>query len=187
MRTLRTAVAVAVLVLAGCSGTRDQAADEPSGSPTPSASSSATSPASLWPTPVAYGPATLVTGSDAFSVDMGTATTDADGTIHDRGAFRSTLTCDDERVAGRMVAQWNTSRWDGALIQWGRARITNDGGRWVGRYTGVFTAKTFDMITWWFTGTGGYEGLSMYMWEETSGGPEGTFHALVFPGGVPPR
>lgn len=68
-----------------------------------------------------------------------------------------TLKSDDERVTGTQVAPWSTDRWgtqyDGVLVPWGTSRITNSGGGWVGRYTGVYTPKTHDTITWWFTGT----------------------------------
>lgn len=191
MRTACAALAVAAMVLAGCASDTD---DRPATSKTSASSSNSdvtTTPPPPPPTAIDYGPVTLVTGSDTFSYDEGRVKKDPDGTSHSRhGWYRSTLKSNDERVTGTHVATWNSDRWgtlyDGALIQWGTARITTRGGGWVGRYTGIYTSKTHDVLTWWFTGTGGYEGLSMYLWEETSGGFEATFHALIFPGDPPP-
>ena len=186
MRTALAALAVVALSLSGCSGGTDERTATTPGSP-PTSAVTPTPPPSV----ISYGPVTLVTGTDTFTLDHGSSTTDPDGTMHYRGGgFRSTLKSDDKRVSGTQVATWSTDRWgtpyDGALVQWGTSRITNSGGGWVGRYTGVYTPKTYDMITWWFTGTGGYRGLSMYMWETTSGGFEATFNALIFPGRPPP-
>jgi hypothetical protein len=185
MRAGFAALAAVALVLSGCSGGTEKQAATTSRSPA-AVTASPTSP----PTPIAYGPATLVTGTDVFSVNEGTVTTDADGSSHSRnGGFHSTLICADKRVAGTQVATWSSDRWgtesSGALVQWGTARISNSGGGWIGRYTGVYTSETHDVITWWFTGTGGYKGLSMYMWEQTSTGFEAPFQALVFPGSPP--
>lgn len=188
MRAAFAALSVVALVLSGClGGTDERTAAAPDSPPT----SAVTTTPTLPETAIAYGPVTLVTGTDTFTLDHGTATTESDGTMHYRGGgFHSTLKSDDKRVTGTQVATWSTDRWgtafDGALVQWGKARITTSGGGWVGRYTGVYTSKTYDVITWWFTGTGGYKGLSMYMWETTSGGFEATFHALIFPGRPPP-
>lgn len=188
MRAMAAALAATVLVVSGCSGGTD---DEAKTTGTRSSSPAVTVAPAAPPTSVDYGPVTLVTGTDTFSLDEGRVRSDPDGTSHSRGGgFRSTLESDDERVSGTHVATWSTDRWgtqyDGALVQWGKSRITNAGGAWVGRYTGIYTPKTHDMMTWWFTGTGGYEGLTMYMWETTSGGFEATFRALVFPGEPPP-
>ncbi|WP_107772202.1 hypothetical protein [Nocardioides sediminis] len=188
MRAMGAALAATALLVTGCSGGTD---DDARTAGTSSSSPAVTVTPAAPPTSVDYGPVTLVTGTDTFSLDEGRVRSDPDGTSHGRGGrFWSTLESDDERVSGTHVATWSTDRWgtayDGALVQWGKSRITNDGGAWVGRYTGVYTPQTHDMMTWWFTGTGGYEGLSMYMWETTSGGFEATFHALVFPGEPPP-
>jgi hypothetical protein len=188
MRAMGVALAAAALVVTGCSG---GTGDEERTAGTRSSSPAVTVAPAAPPTSVDYGPVTLVTGTDTFSLDEGRVRSDPDGTSHSRGGeFRSTLESDDERVSGTHVATWSTDRWgtvyDGALVQWGKSRITNAGGGWVGRYTGIYTPKTHDVMTWWFTGTGGYEGLSMYLWETTSGGFEATFHALVFPGEPPP-
>lgn len=188
MRAMGAALSAIALVVTGCSGgTGDEAGPTGTTSSSPAVTVAPAAP----PTSVDYGPVTLVTGTDTFSLDEGKVRSDPDGTSHSRGGrFWSTLESDDERVSGTQVATWSTDRWgtayDGALVQWGKSRITNDGGAWVGRYTGIYTPQTHDMMTWWFTGTGGYEGLSMYMWEATTGGFQATFHALVFPGEPPP-
>lgn len=188
MRTTCAVLVALVLVMSGCSSDTTEEAGRGS---TSSSDSTATVPPPAPPTSVDYGPVTLVTGTETFSLDQGRVRTDPDGTSHSRGgSFRSTMESDDPRVRGTQVATWSTDRWgteyDGALVQWGRSRISNPGGGWVGRYSGVYTPQTHDMITWWFTGTGGYEGQTMYLWETTSGGFEATFHALVFPGDPPP-
>lgn len=184
MRFAYAALAAIALVVSGCSPATESGTTTSS----PSPSRSAVSPSSSWPpAPVDYGPVTLVTGSDVWTVVKdGAKTTAPDGTTHTRGRFRSRLESADDRVAGTTVATWNTKRWEGALTQWGEVRITTSTGGWVGRYSGIYTAKTFDVISGWYTGTGGNKGLSMYMWEQGSGGLEVTFQALIVPGKPPP-
>lgn len=186
-RTAGVALAVVALVLGGCAeGAEEQPAPTTSTSTSPSASVS--TPTSTWPPkPIDYGPVTLVTGSDFWTlVDFGAETTDPDGTTHTRGRFSSRLESADERVTGTLKGTWSTDRWRGALVQWGDSRITTSTGAWVGRMTGIYTAETYDVLAGWFTGTGGNQGLSLYLWETSSGGTEATFNALVFPGEPPP-
>jgi hypothetical protein len=142
---------------------------------------------------VPHGPVTLVTGTDAYSLTPYRTTTGPDGTVHQRRwLFSSTLTSRDKRVAGAQEGTWNADRWPGrdddvGMVQWGRSTITNSGGTWVGRYSGVYTPETYDAITWWFTGTGDYKGLSMYLWETPMPTVEDRmmFYALIFPGKPP--
>jgi hypothetical protein len=190
MRVTYAAIAAVVLVLAGCSdGTQEPVATTSTSSPT---SAVTATPASL-PAVVDYGAARLVTGTEIWSLDQGTVMGHGDGTSHSRdGTVHSTFKCADPRVAGTAVGTWNSDRWgtfdNGALVQWGQIRITNSGGAWAGRLAGIYTTETHDVITFWFTGTGKYAGLAMYLWETpTSAAPEFPFTALVFPGAPPPR
>jgi hypothetical protein len=118
---------------------------------------------------VTYGPATLVSGTLTFTVSEGTHTQDPDGvSSHGRhGTFTETLT------------------------QWGTARLTNAGGTWTGTYSGIYTSETGDMITRWCQGSGGYKGLTFYMWlvvprATVDSGPA-HWQGLVFPGNPPPH
>lgn len=135
---------------------------------------------------------TLVYGTDHFAIDsQGDLESRTGGVEHWRGGrFHSRLECDDARIAGDMTATWNSDVTgtynDGALVQWGTARLSNSGGEWVGTFSGVYTSKTRDSLTWWLTGKGDYAGLSLYLWEPSSS-TSGTaqFRALIFPGSPP--
>ena len=71
---------------------------------------------------------------------------------------------------------------------WGTVRMENDGGAWAGRYSGVATPDTGDLVTFWFEGSGGYAGLSYFQWAPMPaslalvGFP---VTGLVFPGAPP--
>ncbi len=118
-------------------------------------------------------------------------TTDPDGTGHSRdGLTACTVVANDSRVSGQQVDQSRLDHWgaadSGALVQWGTSRLQNAGGAWVGRFTGVYTAQTGDTITYWYTGTGGYAGLSYYVWlTEPPVGVTYPIHGMIFPGKPP--
>ena len=122
----------------------------------------------------------------------GTFTTDSDGSMHTRvGAGRAIFVGNDPRITGEETITWNTDRWgsgvtDGAITQWGNAVIETADGTWEGSFSGVMTSDMTDVITWWLSGTGDYEGQSMFMWTtETNLRGEGINYALVFPGSSP--
>jgi len=126
--------------------------------------------------PVAYGPTTLTSGAETCDVELDTAT--------------CTVTNTDPRVAGTVVYTWNNEKWGdmfhGSLVQWGRGRLVNSGGAWDGRYSGIWTSGTGDIINFWYVGTGGYAGLSYYMTTEF---PQNDLslqtRGLIFPGTPP--
>jgi hypothetical protein len=133
----------------------------------------------------------LVSGTVTFTLSQGSLTQDADGVgSHSRhGTFTETLTSSDPRVSGKFVGTWNTDRWDQAAIQWGAGRLTNRGGTWSGPYSGIYTSETGDMITRWCQGSGGYKGLTFYMWlvvppATVDSGPA-HWQGLIFPGNPP--
>jgi hypothetical protein len=69
------------------------------------------------------------------------------------------------------------------------ATITTDEGSWQGTLTGGYTTETSDIITWWYVGTGAYEGMSMFVWiteSNTYAINEHAVYALIFPGTPPP-
>lgn len=178
------------MILVGCS-TADGVTTPPA---VPSSSGTSSTTSSLSP-PVTYGPATLVSGTVTFTVSEGTHTQDADGvSSHSRhGTFTETLTSSDPRVSGEFVGSWNMDHWSQqageALTQWGTARLTNAGGTWTGPYSGIYTSETGDMITRWCQGSGGYKGLTFYMWlvvprATVDSGPA-HWQGLVFPGNPP--
>ena len=47
------------------------------------------------------------------------------------------------------------------------------------------TSETGDILTFWYVGTGGYAGLSYYMWQTVPVGGVGQTHGLIFPGKPP--
>ena len=206
------ALALMVVVCAGCSDDSDQALEEQLAEVTAErdqlaeqlAAAEATAsgePRDEMSTPaeaaIAYG-----TGSaEAFLVgarvnfvvpDQGTLTTDPDGTQHSRnGTVTATLVGNDPRITGTETATWNSDRWgagvhNGAITQWGTTVLETADGTWEGPYAGVFTTATTDVFTYWLTGTGDYEGLSMFMWTtESNQRGEAVYYALIFPGDPP--
>jgi hypothetical protein len=146
------------------------------------------------PTPAAraFGPATVVSGIESCSLQYGT-TTIVGETEQMRGA---TLTCtetaNDPRVSGTTLYTWNYDLWydgrDFAHVQWGTGRIENAGGAWEGTLSGVYSSETHeDALTFWFTGTGGYEGLSYFMRFACGATPGLTVptEGMIFPGEPP--
>ena len=104
-----------------------------------------------------------------------------------------TAVSNDPRVTGTYKATFHTNRWGsdpshGAMVQWGTARLVNSGGVWAGPYSGIFATGRGDIITTWYTGSGGYAGLSYY--EVITVAPTGggwVAVGLIFPGSPPPR
>lgn len=160
--------------------------------PTPPASPDVTPT----PSPRSSGNAVYVTGTQRCLAGAGKVTTDADGETHQRGG---TLWCMNEgidpRVSGEMTGTfefdgWGSSRMNLAFVQWGTVRLENDDGAWVGHYSGAAAPDTGDLVTFWFEGTGGYAGLSYFLWAHMpiSAGPVGfPVVGLIFPGSPPPR
>lgn len=190
-RRIRLLPALTV-VLVGCS----PAGDVTSSPAVPSSGGTSSTTSSL-PPPVTYGLATLVSGTLTFTVSEGIRTQDPDGvSSHSRhGTFTETLTSSDPRVSGEFVGSWNMDHWSQqageALVQWGTARLTNAGGTWTGPYSGIYTSETGDMITRWCQGSGGYRGLTFYMWlvvpKATVDSGPAHWQGLVFPGKPPPH
>ena len=146
------------------------------------------------PTPVTFGPVTVVTGTSRCPGLDFAWTTDADGTKHvrdDYHADRCTLTTDDPRVSGSRSSTWNMDLWgrlgiNHTIVQWGTQRLENDGGAWEGRATGVATMPSSpgDIIAHWYRGTGGYAGLSYF--ELWTGFEPWKIQGQIFPGDPPP-
>ena len=146
---------------------------------------------------IAYGAGTaeaflVGTRVDFALTDLGTLTTDSDGTRHVRNATgHSTFSGNDPRITGGETITWNSDWWgpslsDSALTQWGTAVITTADGTWEGTFSGVYSTATTDVITWWLEGTAAYEGQSMFMWTtESNTRGEGINYALIFPGAPP--
>lgn len=173
-------VAAMVLTATGCAS--ETGTGQSSESRPPSASvvtpSQFPTPTGVPPSlaPVPYGPTTLTSGAETCDVEADTAT--------------CTVTNTDPRVAGTVVYTWNTVKWgdmvNGSLVQWGRGRLVNSGGTWDGRYSGIWTPATGDIINFWYEGTGGYAGLSYYMtYEFPQTGLYWHTRGLIFPGKPP--
>jgi len=146
-----------------------------------------------------YGPVTVVEGISTFiSGDLGTQTTDADGTQHARGGlFTFIEDMNDPRVSGTHTVSalgmdyWGAADGDGgALVQWADERIENEGGAWIGTATGIYSTERGDIVAAWFRGTGGYAGLSYFMLADSLDVENGvTSHyrvrGQIFPGDPP--
>jgi len=164
-------------------------------SPTPtSVPSAAVATPMPTPTPVTYGPVTLVTGTHQCPGLNAGWTQDADDTWQVRDVTAEcTDETDDARVSGTNTASasWNMDFWGnpdaghGAGVQWASVRLENDGGAWEGRLLGVASLPgRGDTMEFWFTGTGGYEGLSYFALY--SGSEPWKIQGQIFPGDPPP-
>ena len=133
----------------------------------PTAAPTETPAPSPTPEPIAYGAATVVSGTESCTFEkQGTTTTDADGTGHYRGAVLScTDTSNDPRVSGPVTYTWEYDGWaQSAHVPRGTGRLENAGGAWDGTMTGSYSTPRGDILLFWFEGSGGYEGLSYAMW-----------------------
>jgi hypothetical protein len=193
MKSASVWAAIVILTATGCASGAGSSGSPTSASPTPS--TSASSPY-VGPTAssIPYGAATLVAGTEDCALNDGALkSTDPDGTEHWRGGSATcSVTNTDPRVAGGAICTWEKDVWpkgteEGALTQWGTCRLENSGGAWAGTYTGMATTETGDILTSWYTGTGGYKGLSYYMWQTVHFDTQGVTHGLIFPGTPPKR
>jgi hypothetical protein len=143
--------------------------------------------------PVSYpGGAIYVTGRITdFALTQGTVATNEDGTSRSRdGTITYTIVSNDPRVAGTVAGSWHSDRWGtptngAAITQWGEATITNDDGTWEAAYNGIWTSTLGDVITRWWQGSGGYEGLTFYM--AATGHSAWEWVGLIYPGPPPPQ
>jgi len=176
MRRISLIIAVSTVILFGTLAAAHSGAGQ-----------TATPPASV-ATPITHGPTTLVTGTiEGFSLSIGTPTVNADGSVsyrNGRASYR--LISNDPRVTGSVTGTWQADTWgsadNGSLVQWGTDVLTNNGGTWEGTFTGIYTSETADMISWWFVGTGAYDGLTFYLLMTDL---EGEWTGLIFPGTPP--
>jgi hypothetical protein len=182
---------------AGASPTEPPVSPSPAGdpsaavvSPTPTPTATATATPTPSATAIAYGPVTVVTGTNDCPGLNPSFTTDPDGTMHVR---KLTVECvdttDDPRVSGTHTATWNMDIWgnpyagSAAGVQWGTVRLENAGGGWEGRLSGVYSSVAGDSIVVWYKGTGGYAGWA-YRELVTGTGPW-TIQGQIFPGDPP--
>jgi hypothetical protein len=146
--------------------------------------------------PVAKGALAAVSGTATCPTgDFGTPTTDADGVHHYRDMlWKCEVRTDDPRVTGTEIAPWKQDLWgtyqqgtrmpvSGASVQWGTARLENDGGAWEGTGSGVWSSDRGDIIAFWYKGTGGYAGLGYF--ELWTGTEPWTIQGQIFPGDPP--
>lgn len=204
-RTRRVVAVLAVLfLLAGCAGAATptpgvsvspSATQTATAIPTPKVTAIASPTVTPTPAPQAWGPAVLVRGVETCVVTPGPlGSPDADGTMHGRGGtLRCTDVANDPRVSGSVSGTFDADAWgpdseEVAFVMWGTLRLENEGGAWEGRYTGANTTETGDMYEVWYTGTGGYAGLSYFQWVTPACAPVQDrleFVGLIFPGPPP--
>ena len=136
---------------------------------------------------------TYVTTEHA-SFDLGSVTgTEALYSARD-GVSVHTNEWTDPRVSGTWTIAFNVDQdpATGHGIQWGTARIENDGGTWEGPFTGMeYKPGETDylMNAGWMTGDGDYAGYTFY-WEvdaEQHGSADPrTWHGVIYRGDPPP-
>lgn len=122
---------------------------------------------------------TIVVGSDGTGPGASAATVDQ--------VWKCQGETDDERLNGEIDIIYNIAGWSGTgAIQWGWARITNEGGTWDGVWSSTVEEGGEQVILSWYQGTGEYEGWS---YTETQKGEyqqaRETF-GIVYPGSPPP-
>jgi hypothetical protein len=112
--------------------------------------------------------------------------------MHGRGgSLRCTDEANDPRGSGSVSGTFDADAWGSdtdAFVMWGTLRLENEGGAWEGRYTGANTTETGDMFEVWYTGTGGYDGLSYFQWVTPACAPVPDrleLVGLIFPGSPP--
>lgn len=188
---------LAVAFLVGACGSGATPTGAPTPPPTakppaaPTAAPTETPAPSPTPEPIAYGAATVVSGTESCTFEkQGTTTTDADGTGRYRGAVLScTDTSNDPRVSGPVTYTWEYDGWaQSAHVQWGTGRLENAGGAWDGTMTGSYSTPRGDILLFWFEGSGGYEGLSYAMWALLSPAEVAWTYpvdGIIFPGSPP--
>jgi hypothetical protein len=160
--------------------------------PTPVATPKPSPTPSPTPTAVAFGPVTVVTGTNTCPSLNPVWTTDPNGTQHVRGlAVECTDTTDDPRVSGTHTASWSADLWGdaaqgvGTLVQWGTVRLANAGGAWEGRLSGVASLPgRGDSIAILYKGTGGYAGLAYF--ELLTGSDPWKIQGQIIQGDPPP-
>jgi hypothetical protein len=187
---------IATILLAGCASSAT-----PPPSPTPATQSPPATPSAALTTPT-LTPAPTPIPTPAITpmpsaVALGETTLTASNYACEIGSSDTPVQCtvvsNDPRVTGAYKATFHSNRWGsdpahGAMVQWGTARLVNAGGVWAGPYSGIFAAGRGDIITTWYTGSGGYAGLSYYETitvAPTGGGWEAV--GLIFPGLPPAR
>jgi len=168
------------------------ASTTPTASTTPVATQTAVATANIASTAATYGPVAVITGNETCDMTAIFGTTSGMGTSvqHSRnGTAKCTDTTNDPRVSGDYTATWNMDYWgtpddtNGAIVQWGTARLVNAGGAWEGRATGVYSSDRGDTIVTWWTGSGGYSGLTFF--DLVTGKGPWTIQGQIFPGSPP--
>ena len=202
MRNRMLLAGLIVLSLAGCASSPGATSTpSPAATPIPVATASATlaatptavATATVAPKALTYGPVSVLMGVENCNMANIFGTTSGMGTTvqHSRnGTATCTDTTNDPRASGDYTATWNMDYWgtpddtNGALVQWGTARLVNAGGAWEGRGSGIYSSDRGDTIVTWWTGTGGYAGLTYF--ELATGTGPWTIQGQIFPGS-PPR
>lgn len=194
------AALVAASLLAGCGSSAATPVATATATPTstratsaiPAVSPSTAPTATVLPTAITYGPVTVVSGVETCDMSgiFGEVSGMGTSVQHSRnGTAKCTDKTDDPRVSGAYTATWNMDYWgtpdhlNGAVVQWGTARLTATGGTWEGRATGVYSSDHGDTIVTWWTGTGAYAGLAYF--ELVTGGAPWKIQGQIFPGSPP--
>ena len=162
----------------------------PASTPAPTATLAPTARPTQTPTPIAYGSATVVSGTESCTFEKQGTTALVGGTYEYRDAVLSCIdTSNDPRVSGPVTYTWEYDGWAmSAHVQWGTGRLENEGGAWDGTMTGSYSTPRGDLLLFWFTGSGGYEGLSYAMWAVmTPAEVAWTYRVdgIIFPGSPP--
>ena len=156
----------------------------PSALPVPSATT--------LPTPIQYGEALLVQGTDGcVSVSSSVSSPDPDGVTHVESELECTMRYNDPRVSGTKTGTISIDGWSSsALVEWeDDRRIQGAAGDWVGGFRGIYTLETGDLIMAWFEGVGSNAGTSFFQFIAAPPGTVTMGHrsfGLIFPGPPPP-
>lgn len=126
--------------------------------------------------------------SGCLTIAIGTVTTGpggSDATVNQ--VWKCQVEADDERLSGDLDLVFNILGWSGTgAIQWGWARITNDGGTWDGVWSSTVRTDGEQVILAWYEGGGAYEGWSYTESQQGDYQQERTGFGIVYPGELPP-
>ena len=107
------------------------------------------------------------------------------------GSCAGTSTMSDPRVEGDAEIRWSSDQRQSIDVSnyllWGSITIANDGGTWVGQWTGFVDEEERHHITTWVQGLDAYEGLS-YVEQAAQATSDGPLIAtgLLYEGEAPP-
>lgn len=93
----------------------------------------------------------------------------------------------DERLQGDIDLVYNVAAWsDVGGIEWGYARISNEGGSWEGTWSSTVSEDSDQVIMAWYVGAGDYEGWTYVETQQGQYQADRETFGIIYPGDPPP-